>query len=269
MNRGTTMIKKLLALLLSVACLATHGAHGAEWKESAEVAALFEKEGVAGTFVVHDVAADRYTVHDRQRAGTRFIPASTFKIPNTLIALSNGAVTGVDQVVPYGGQPVARPEWARDMSLRDAIKVSNVPVYQEVARRVGLDRMRTGLVKMKYGNMDAGTVVDRFWLDGPLKISAVEQTVFLAKLAQGQLPFANAHMEQVRAICRQDGHADLYAKTGWGERPGEADIGWWVGWLKKDGKLYTFALNIDVPDDAAGAKRVPLAKAALRVLGLL
>jgi beta-lactamase class D len=72
----------------------------------------------------------------------------------------------------------------------------------------------------------------------------------------------------VRAIARQDGPAELYAKTGWGKRPGQPDIGWWVGWIKKDGKLYTFALNIDIPE-GADDKRISLAKAALQSMGLL
>ena len=84
-------------------------------------------------------------VHDRERARTRYTPASTFKIPNSLIGLANGVVANVDQVLPYGGQPTRRPEWAQDMSLRDAIEVSNVPVYQGLARRIGLERMREGL----------------------------------------------------------------------------------------------------------------------------
>jgi beta-lactamase class D len=41
---------------------------------------------------------------------------------------------------------------------------------------------------MDYGNTEIGTAVDTFWLPGPLKISAVEQTRFLAKLAQDALP---------------------------------------------------------------------------------
>lgn len=259
------MIKQFfMALVLSVPLLA----QAAEWRDSAQVARLFEQEGASGTFVVYDVAADAYTVHDRKRASTRFIPASTFKIPNTLIALANGAVADVDEVVPYGGKPVARPEWARDMGLREAIRISNVPVYQEVARRVGLDRMRSDLVRMKYGNMQAGTVVDRFWLDGPLAISAVEQTAFLTRLAQGQLPFSNVAMAAVREICRQDGPAELYAKTGWGKRPGQPDIGWWVGWVRKDGKVYAFALNVDMPADGQD-RRVALGRGALGVLGLL
>ena len=259
------MIKHLAALFL-MACGAV--AQATEWRDSPAITQLFKKEGVTGTFVVHDVALDTDTGHNRQRAAKRFIPASTFKLPNSLIALSTGAVASVDEIVPYDGKPVYRAEWAKDMDLREAIKVSNVPVYQTLARRIGMERMRGALVRMNYGNMDTGKVVDRFWLDGPLEISAIEQTVFLARLAQGQLPFENVHMEAVRAIARQDGPAELYAKTGWGKRPGQPDIGWWVGWVRKDGKLYTFALNCDIPEGAPD-KRVALARAALQSLGLL
>ena len=260
-------MKRCMALLLLPVSVLSHAA---EWKESAQLAQLFKKEGIAGTFVVHDVSADVYTVHDRQRAQTRYIPASTYKIPNSLIGLSAGAVANVDEVLPYGGKPTRRPEWAKDMSLREAIKISNVPIYQELARRIGMERMREGLRKLNYGNMDPGAVVDNFWLDGPLKISALEQTVFLDKLAQDQLPFPKSAMAAVREITLQEGAVELHAKTGWGSTPKEpADIGWWVGWVKKDGRLYTFALNIDILDDETGAKRVPLGKASLRALGLL
>lgn len=254
-------MRRLLPLLLLPASLL---AQAAEWKDSPRLAELFEREGVRGTFVMHDVAADSYTVHDRRRADTRYIPASTFKIANSLIGLAAGVVANVDEVLPYGGKPTRRPEWARDMPLREAIKVSNVPLYQGLARRIGIERMRDGLRQLEYGNMDPGGVVD-----GPLKISAVEQTRFLDKLAQDSLPVPKAAMAGVRAILRQEGEAVLHAKTGWGVPESGPDIGWWVGWVHKDGKLYTFALNLDIPDDATGAKRVPLGKASLQALGLL
>jgi metallo-beta-lactamase class B len=241
----------------------------AQWKENPHLEQVFAQHGVTGTFVMHDASNDVYTVHDRQRAETRFIPASTFKIPNSLIGLSTGAVASVDAILPYGGGKTARPEWAHDMSLREAIKISNVPVYQSMARRIGLPAMRTSLQQLDYGNMDPGTAVDTFWLEGPLKISAVEQTVFLEKLAQDKLPFPKSAMAAVRDITRQAGAADLHAKTGWGSGPvKEVDLGWWVGWVMKDGKLYSFALNIDIPDGAPD-QRVALGKAALQSLGVL
>lgn len=255
----------LALLLFSVSMLA----QAAEWRDSPQLAELFKREGVTGTFVVHDVAADTYMVHDRKRALARYVPASTFKIPNSVIGLSLGVVSSVDEVLPYGGKPTRLPGWAQDMPLREAIRVSNVPVYQGLARRIGLERMRAALRRFEYGNMDSGSTVDTFWLDGPLKISAFEQTVFLDKLAQDALPVPKSAMAGVRTIMRQEGGAELYAKTGWGQPPGEGDIGWWVGWVRKDGKLYTFALNIDIPDNETGSKRVPLGKAGLKALGLL
>lgn len=240
------------------------------WRDDARIAEMFDKAGVSGTFVVHDVATGEYTGHDRQRAHIRYVPASTFKIPNSLIGLGTGAVASVDEVLPYGGGPTFLPQWARDMPLREAIAMSNVPVYKELARRIGMARMREGLRRLDYGNMDAGETVDTFWLEGPLRISAIEQARFLGRLAQDKLPFPRPAMAAVREIVRQDDNPDLYAKTGWympAERKNQ--IGWWVGWVEKDGKVYAFALNIDVTDDAAAAKRVPLGKAALQALGLL
>jgi len=240
------------------------------WRDDAKIAEMFDQAGVTGTFVVHDVATGEYVGHDRQRAAIRYVPASTYKIPNSLIGLATGAVSSVDEVLPYGGGPTYLPQWARDMPLREAIRISNVPVYKELARRIGMPRMREGLRRLDYGNMDAGSVIDAFWLDGPLKISALEQTRFLGRLAQGKLPFPKAAMAAVREIVRQDDHANLYAKTGWympDDRKNQ--IGWWVGWVEKDGKVYAFALNVDITDDTVGAKRAPLGKAALQSLGLL
>jgi hypothetical protein len=103
---------------------------------------------------------------------------------------SVGAVASVDEVLPYrSNDPPFSAAWEKDMGLRQAMVVSNVPIYQELARRIGLERMRQGVVKLGYGNKQIGTQVDRFWLRGPLAISAVEQTLFLNRLARKQLPF--------------------------------------------------------------------------------
>lgn len=48
--------------------------------------------------------------------------------------------------------------------------------------------MRANVSRLGYGNAEIGQVVDNFWLVGPLKISAMEQTRFLLRLAQ-ELPF--------------------------------------------------------------------------------
>jgi len=263
-------MKQLLAIFI---LLFLNSAQALDWRDNPDIGKLFTDAGVQGTFVLYDVDQDRYFGHDRIRAETRFIPASTFKIANSLIGLSVGAVGSVDEVLPYGGTPQPIKTWEHDMGLREAIKISNVPIYQELARRIGLERMRENLAEMDYGNGEIGIKVDDFWLAGPLKISAVEQTRFLARLGQDRLPFSKEVQGQVREIVKLEqgeGWA-LYGKTGQ-----KAEIGWWVGWVQKAERLYSFAVNIEVPqtDDPAkrielGKMRIELGKASLKVLGVL
>lgn len=258
------------ALLLIFLNACTSVALALDWQDSQEVAKLFTAAGLHGTFVLYDASADRFTGHDRARAETRYIPASTFKIPNSLIGLSVGAVHDVDEVLPYGGQPQPFKEWEQDMGLRSAIRVSNVPVYQELARRIGLERMRANVAKLGYGNGEIGAVIDRFWLVGPLQISAIEQAQFLAHLAQDQLPFPKSAQAQVREIAQleQGDGWTLYGKTGWADTY-EPDVGWWVGWVKKGDRVYSFALNVDMPNEGDAKKRIGLGKESLKVLGVL
>src|SRR5690606_11029929 len=260
-------MKSLLALVI---LLCGFSVHATDWEESAKVAALFAAADVGGTFVLYDVAAQRVIGHDQARAETRFVPASTYKIPNTLIGLTVGAVANVDKILPYGGAPQPFETWSRDMSLREAIALSNVPIYQDLARRIGIERMRENLGRIGYGNNEIGSVVDRFWLDGPLRISAVEQVQFLARLAQDQLPFSPALQRNVRDIVMIESTADwkLYAKTGWQNAP-DPGVGWWVGWIEKDRRIYAFALNVDIDEPADAAKRIDLGKAALKALDVM
>jgi len=237
--------------------------------QSPKLERLFKEAGVTGTFVLFNVGADRLVAHNLPRAEKRFIPASTFKIPNSLIGLTTGAVQNVDEALPYGGKPQPFKSWEQDMGLRDAIRVSNVPVYQELARRIGLERMRENLAAIPYGNAEIGNEVDTFWLKGPLQISAMEQTVFLAQLAQGALPFPPDAQQSVREIVKLEQKNDriLYGKSGW-LMSTDPDIGWWVGWVTSDEHIFSFALNIDMPDKGDVAKRVELGKACLRELGI-
>lgn len=245
-------------------------ANAFEWQEKKEITEIFEAAGVNGTFAVYDVSEDRFMGHNGSRASTRFIPASTFKIANSLIGLSVGAVKDVDEILPYGGGEQFLKSWENDMSLRDAIVISNVPIYQELARRIGLDKMQENINKLNYGNKNIGSKVDQFWLDGPLEISAVEQAKYIADLAQNKLPFSSEHQNAVVEILKLEGDdvRTLYGKTGW-QTATEPGIGWWVGWVKREGKIYSFALNIDMNDIEDANKRIDVGKKSLKALGIL
>ena len=79
-------------------------AHG----EDLEIANLFKEKNLFGTIVISSRDGRKTYTHNDERARTRFVPASTFKIPNTLIALEERFF------VPIQSLPV----WCRQVSAR-------------------------------------------------------------------------------------------------------------------------------------------------------
>ena len=258
---------KALTLVLTLLLAATQAN---AWSDERAITRLFDEAGVTGTFALYDTQQKTVRGHNRERAATRYVPASTFKIAHTLIGLATGAVSDVDEQLPYDGSAVPFPEWAHDMSLREAIAVSNAAIYQQLARRIGIERERDYVSRLDYGNGETGDDVAHFWLRGPLQISALEQTEFLARLTADALPFSAEQQRIARSIVELERGEDwvLYGKTGWQNAP-QPGVGWWVGWIDKQGDIYTFALNIDIRSAADAARRIELGKASLRALGFL
>jgi beta-lactamase class D len=263
-------VKSFTLVAVDVLALPTAAA-ATPWRDEPAVTALFRDSGVDGTFVLLDEGRGELRGHNQSRVEQRFSPASTFKIANALIGLSLGAVRSVDEVIPNTGEanPFMR-EWLEPMGLRGAMKVSNVPFYQELARRIGLQRMRETIVRLGYGNQQIGSDVTTFWLRGPLAISAVEQTRFLSRLAHWTLPFPAQGQRQVAEITRVDSGPgwSLHAKVGWQNAPG-AGVGWWVGWVQKGDQITPFALNIAMAGAADAPKRERLGRSSLQALGIL
>jgi len=231
---------------------------------------FFDEAGTAGTIVVMNVGSGYTSVYNRARAATGYLPASTYKIPNSLIGLETGAVMGVDsELFKWDGVARDFPNWNRDHTLRTAIAASAVPVYQEIARRIGVARMNHFITAMNYGH---GTVtaktLDNFWLEGDFRISANEQIAFLKKLYLNDLPFSQTVINAVKDITtleRGEGYV-LHGKTGW---IFAEDLGWFVGWVEKGDNAHVFALNMDMSNIDMAAKRISIAKNVFRELGLL
>lgn len=244
--------------------------HAGGIEERTGLRQIFQEHGVAGAFALHDPAGDRTITVHRERAARRYVPASTFKIANSIIALETGVVRDENEVIPFGGKPQPFKAWEKDMPMREAIAASNVPVYQEIARRVGLERYRQWLGRLDYGNRQTGTALETFWLDGPLEISALEQVRFVAALAQQKLAVSKRSQGIVRDILGledSNGRA-LYGKTGW-RSSGKPQLGWWTGWVERDARNVAFALNIDIASPADAPKRVAIGKLLLARLGVL
>lgn len=238
--------------------------------ERPDLDAHFRAASAVGTFALHDPTNDSFVVVNGERAASRYVPASTFKIANSLIALETGVLRDENEVVAYGGRPQQVKAWERDMAMKEAISLSNVPIYQAIARRVGLPLYETWLAKLDYGNRQIGTNVERFWLDGPLAISALEQARFATRLARGELPLSQRSQAIVRSILRLEtaNGRTLHGKTGWfvSER---LKLGWWTGWVEAGRDVRGFALNIDMANVADAPKRLVIGKGILGELGLL
>jgi len=267
------MMKTLIVMLLLVATAASaaeQDASTADWRESAAVAALFQEAGIDGAFVLFDLTEQNMQGFNLRRANQRYAPSGTFNIAHTLIGLSTGAVASLDEVVPYRGGDQRVDAWERDMSLREAFTLANDAFYQTMAREIGPSQMQQHISALIYGNREFGSTLDPFWEEGILHISAVEQVRFLSLLVRDALPYPRELLSTVRELMLLESGENwqLYGDTGWENAP-EAGVGWWIGWLQKDGRWYTFALNMDIEEPADANERLSLGKASLQALGLL
>ena len=261
--------------LLATACIlpsrgfATVAPPRSEIREG--LAKLFTDDGTAGTFVGYKVDDYLIIASDTERSGEGRLPASTFKIPNSLIALETGVVQDPDKdVFKWDGVKREIEAWNKDHTLRSAIAVSAFPVYQEIARRIGLERMQKYVDLFEYGNRNIGGGIDRFWVSGDLRIDPMQQVDFVDRLRRGVLPISKRSQELVRDILpvTQVDDAIIRAKTGLTDRE-HGSLGWLVGWAEKGSAQTVFALNMDCPEPRHVADRMTLAQACLRDIGAI
>jgi beta-lactamase class D len=210
----------------------------------------FDKYKATGSFALFDNAQAQFTIYDSANFRKRFTPASTFKIVNSLIGLETGRIFDEKMVIKWDGVIRERTELNKDMTMEEAFKVSSVPYYQEVARRIGKDTMQSWIDSIKYGNMKLGNAVDSFWLNNSIKISPDEQLGLVKRLYFEQLPFQKRTQQIVRKVMMQEDNSlyKLAYKTGWGFDEKGDNIGWIVGWIEENRHPYFFVLLVQSPD---------------------
>lgn len=242
----------------------------AESQVVSEIKKIFQQQQIRGVLTIYDGNSITNYGNDTKRATTEYVPASTFKIVNALIALKNQKVT-VNEIFKWDGQPRYLSSWNKDMNMQEAMKLSAVPIYQEIAKRTGLAIMKKELYRLHYGNSKIGNDVTKFWLDGPLKISPAEQAKFIYKLATKQLPIDKTIQNEVASmlLIKQTANIKIYAKSGLANINGKRTC-WYVGWVENaDGKIKTFALNIAISDDKTVSKRELLTLQCLAKLKII
>jgi beta-lactamase class D len=294
-----TTLAPALILLAALGCAKTTGAgpserpsagHGplaaaspqtapAREPSASDIAPYF-KPYPAGAFVVYDLKRKRHLRHDEARCRVRFPPFSTFKIPNSLIGLETGVIADAEFAMKWDEKKYPAhsrdtlpfSSWWQDQTLRTAFRRSALWYYRELALRVGHERMKEHVRRLRYGNSDASGPVDRFWLGNSLQISADEQVEFLTRLYRGELPVSKRSLAIVREIMTLEEMPAyrLSGKTGGGALGEGRYLGWFVGHLETKEGAYVFATQIEGPTYLSiRDERIAVTKRILAGLGYM
>lgn len=233
----------------------------------------FDENKVDGCFTMLDNATGEIRVYNMELDTMRFSPASTFKIVNSLIGLQTGRISNDTMLIKWDGVKRWNEQWNKDMGMSEAFKVSNVPYYQEVARRIGKDTMKLWIDSVGYGNKNTTGLIDTFWLDNTLKISPDEQLGLVKRLYFNQLPFRKSVQQMVQTVMLQEDNTayKLSYKTGRGYDEKGNGIGWVVGWIEENMHVYFFVTFVKAPDAVTDITtvRMNITKSILQDLGFM
>jgi len=215
---------------------------------------------------------------NEKRANTALSPFSTFKVTNSLIGLDLGVIKNPKQVLTYDEKSYPKQAWWPSVwklphyDLNTAFKFSMVAIYRQLATDIGEKSMTNYLNKMQYGNQDISSGLDSFWLNGSMKISAVEQANFLQNIYHNSFGLNEKAIDNLKSVMLAETNANyrLYAKTGAGKTDEKTMLGWYIGFVENSSGVHFFAFNFDSPTyGEMKAKRVKLAKNHLRQAGII
>jgi len=212
--------------------------------------AQFDKYGVEGCFVLFSQSDDITIRYNSAQCDSGYIPASTFKIPNSVIALEESVVKDTNQVFNWNGYNWPNEVWNRNHTLKSAMKYSCIWVYFEIAEKIGIEKYYDYVKLFDYGNKNLTGPPTRFWLAGEFRISANQQIEFLRKFYNYQLQVSKRSIDIVKDLIIID-HTDYYTlsgKTGGGMINNTDYIMWLVGYVEKDSQVYFYALNFKTQD---------------------
>lgn len=235
---------------------------------SLDLDSVFEEYN--GCFVLYDAAKDTWQIYRQEYAQTRIPPVSTIKIYSALSALESGLISPGQSLLAWKGQRFAYPQWNADQTLNSAMQHSVTWYFQELDCMSGRAAIQAFLRKIDYGNRKVGGDLSAYWADASLLISPIEQVELLRKFYNNQFGFSQANIDAVKNAIRlsSTGQSVLYGKTGTGEANGRNILGWFVGFIEKEGNLYFFATHIQQEENASGSVAADLTLSILSGLGI-
>lgn len=212
-----------------------------------EFQTILDSANVKGSVLIFDLKDNYYYSNDFEWTKQGNLPASTFKIANSIIALETGIIENEGKLFKWNGEKRRLKNWEQDLTFKEAFHFSCVPCYQEVARKIGSEKMSEYLDKFEYGNMEVdSTNIDLFWLEGASRISQFQQINFLKRFYTSELPVSKRTetiMKRMIIIEEKEAY-NLSGKTGWSIRNGNNN-GWFVGYVESQNRTYFFATNVE------------------------
>ena len=232
-----------------------------------------------GSITIYDYHAKKWISSDIHDSHYPTLPASTFKIINTLIALEFDVIANENETIKWPGSTDTvkygfRPDIYHDMSMKEAFKTSAGWAYVELAKKIGKEKYEDYLTASNYGNVDLSINDNDFWNFGSFAISPANQIEILIGIYEETLPFKKESFEILKNIMVEEETQSytLRAKTGW-TRDGGKDTGWWVGYVERDDNVFFFATrlikNREIANPNFGRCRKEITKTILKQLNIL
>lgn len=241
-------------LILCFSCAEKNRAINKQHKEKvsqnihkSEFQTIIDSSEVVGAILIYDLKEDLYYSNDFEWANKGNLPASTFKIANSIIGLETGMIESDSTVFKWDGKDKWLKNWEQDLVLRDAFQFSCVHCYQEVATKIGSKTMNDYIKLIDYGNLKIdSTNIDKFWLEGESRISQIQQIDFLKRFYERKLPISERTeiiMKNIMFIEETDQYK-LSGKSGLSNDNGQYN-GWFVGYVELKNNTYFFATNLE------------------------
>lgn len=271
-------MKKLTTMMLATTLIST-SAYAISEKEFAE-----KFKGYDACFMIYDVKAKKIVseYNPNNRCSQRIAANSTFKVPLSLMAFDDGLIKQ-DTNFKWNGEKQFLATHESDHTPATWMQHSVVWVSQELAPKLGADKMKQYLAAFHYGNQDisgdAGknNGLTHSWLGSSLKISGQEQLDFLNAMLNNQLGVKQEAINDTKSnmhLGKLESGAELYGKTGSGrngrnerlENPSKKRDGWFVGFVEKDNNQYIFVSNLTDKVDQTPTKKGSLEPYGSQVL---
>lgn len=242
---------------------------------------LLQNNGYEGVILLYDYNEDEFFTSNVSESKERTLPASTFKIFNTLLFLDLKIAKDTSYSLPWDGTEHKHmdkviPSWNRDTNLADAFRNSTVWYYKELSRVVDLKLYNKYMKKIKYGKVYGRNKKELdFWNHGKkIGMSAKDQIAFLVRIHDQRTNFQNENVDIVKHLMieEQNENYTLRSKTGWTKAPETKfktpkELGWYIGYVEYGTNVYFFAIRLEKPtylvDNKFGQARKEIGKKAL------